>query len=107
MLTRIYGTAFFSKAQLEEYLERVERAKERDHRKLGKELGLFMFSDVSPGAAFWLPPGAAIWNQLVAVSREMGRRARVRRGEDAADLRRGAVEDLGALGEVPARTCSR
>jgi threonyl-tRNA synthetase len=73
MLTRIYGTAFFSKAQLEEYLERVERAKERDHRKLGKELGLFMFSDVSPGAAFWLPPGTAMWNQLVAVSREMGR----------------------------------
>jgi threonyl-tRNA synthetase len=72
MLTRIYGTAFFSKAQLEEYLERVEQAKERDHRKLGKELGLFMFSDVSPGAAFWLPPGTAIWNQLVAVSREMG-----------------------------------
>jgi threonyl-tRNA synthetase len=72
MLTRIYGTAFFSKAQLEEYLERVERAKERDHRKLGKELGLFMFSDISPGAAFWLPPGAAMWNQLVAVSREMG-----------------------------------
>jgi threonyl-tRNA synthetase len=73
MLTRIYGTAFFSKTQLEEYLERVERAKERDHRKLGKELGLFMFSDVSPGAAFWLPPGTAMWNQLVAVSREMGR----------------------------------
>jgi threonyl-tRNA synthetase len=73
MLTRIYGTAFFSKTQLEEYLERVELAKERDHRKLGKELGLFMFSDVSPGAAFWLPPGAAIWNELVAVSREMGR----------------------------------
>jgi threonyl-tRNA synthetase len=72
MLTRIYGTAFFTKAQMEEYLERVELAKERDHRKLGKELGLFMFSDVSPGAAFWLPPGAAIWNQLVAVSREMG-----------------------------------
>jgi threonyl-tRNA synthetase len=73
MLTRIYGTAFFSKSQLEEYLERVERAKERDHRKLGKELGLFMFSDVSPGAAFWLPGGTAMWNELVAVSREMGR----------------------------------
>jgi threonyl-tRNA synthetase len=72
MLTRIYGTAFFSKAQLAEYLERVERAKERDHRKLGKELGLFIFSEISPGAAFWLPPGTAIWNQLVAVSREMG-----------------------------------
>jgi threonyl-tRNA synthetase len=73
MLTRIYGTAFFTKAQLEEYLERVERAKERDHRKLGKELGLFTFSDVSPGAAFWTGPGTAIWNELVAVSREMGR----------------------------------
>jgi threonyl-tRNA synthetase len=72
MLTRIYGTAFFTKAQLEEYLERVEQAKERDHRKLGKELGLFMFSDVSPGAAFWLPRGAAMWNELVAVSRAMG-----------------------------------
>ena len=73
MLTRIYGTAFFTKAQLGEYLERVEQAKERDHRKLGKELGLFMFSDVSPGAAFWLPAGTAMWNELVAVSREMGR----------------------------------
>jgi threonyl-tRNA synthetase len=73
MLTRIYGTAFFSKSQLEEHLERVERAKERDHRKLGKELGLFMFSDVSPGAAFWLPRGTAMWNELVSVSREMGR----------------------------------
>ena len=73
MLTRIYGTAFFTKAQLQEYLERVELAKERDHRKLGKELGLFTFSDVSPGAAFWTGPGTAIWNQLVAVSREMGR----------------------------------
>jgi threonyl-tRNA synthetase len=72
MLTRIYGTAFFSKAELAEHLERIEQAKERDHRKLGKELGLFMFSEVSPGAAFWLAPGAAIWNQLVAVSREMG-----------------------------------
>ena len=79
MLTRIYGTAFFTKAQLEEYLERVELAKERDHRKLGKELGLFTFSDVSPGAAFWLPPGAAIWNQLVAVSREMGSSAAMKR----------------------------
>jgi threonyl-tRNA synthetase len=72
MLTRIYGTAFFSKTQLEEHLERIERAKERDHRKLGKELKLFMFSEVSPGAAFWLPAGTAMWNALVAVSREMG-----------------------------------
>src|SRR5271154_2777670 len=72
MLTRIYGTAFFSKAALEEYLERIEQAKARDHRKLGRELGLFTFSDVSPGAAFWLPAGTTIWNTLVSVSRRMG-----------------------------------
>jgi threonyl-tRNA synthetase len=73
MLTRIYGTAFFSKAELEEHLERIEQAKARDHRKLGRELGLFAFSEVSPGAAFWLPAGTSIFNTLVGVSREMGR----------------------------------
>src|ERR1700726_4390612 len=73
MLTRIYGTAFFSKADLEQHLERIEQAKARDHRKLGRELGLFTFSDVSPGAAFWLPAGTGVYNALVALSREMGR----------------------------------
>jgi threonyl-tRNA synthetase len=73
MLTRIYGTAFFSKAELAEHLERIEQAKARDHRKLGRELGLFTFSEVSPGAAFWLPPGTSIFNALVKLSREMGR----------------------------------
>ncbi len=72
MLTRIYGTAFFTKAELEEHLERIEQAKARDHRKLGRELGLFTFSEVSPGAAFWLPAGTTIWNTLVDVSRRMG-----------------------------------
>jgi threonyl-tRNA synthetase len=72
MLTRIYGTAFFSKAALEEHLERIEQAKARDHRKLGPELGLFTFSDISPGAAFWLPAGTGVWNALVSLSREMG-----------------------------------
>jgi threonyl-tRNA synthetase len=72
MLTRIYGTAFFSKAELEEHLELIEQAKARDHRKLGRELGLFTFSDVSPGAAFWLPAGTSVYNALVAVSRQMG-----------------------------------
>ena len=72
MLTRIYGTAFFSNADLREHLQRVEQAKARDHRKLGRELGLFTFSDVSPGAAFWLPAGTRVWNELVAVSRRMG-----------------------------------
>jgi threonyl-tRNA synthetase len=73
MLTRIYGTAFFTKAELEQHLQRIEQAKARDHRKLGRELGLFTFSEVSPGAAFWLPAGTGVFNQLVAVSRQMGR----------------------------------
>jgi threonyl-tRNA synthetase len=72
MLTRIYGTAFHSKAQLKEHLERLEQAAQRDHRKLGRELGLFHFSDVSPGAAFWLPAGTSMYNALVGLSREMG-----------------------------------
>jgi threonyl-tRNA synthetase len=71
MLTRIYGTAFFSKEQLQDHLQRIEEAKARDHRKLGKELGLFTFSDVSPGSTFWLPKGTALFNQLVALNREM------------------------------------
>jgi threonyl-tRNA synthetase len=72
MLTRIYGTAFHTNAQLSEYLERLEQAAQRDHRKLGRELGLFHFSDVSPGAAFWLPAGTGMYNTLVSLSREMG-----------------------------------
>ncbi|MDO8212844.1 threonine--tRNA ligase [Conexibacter sp. CPCC 206217] len=64
MLTRIYGTAFFTKEELREHLERIEEAKKRDHRRLGRELGLFFMSEVSPGSPFWQPPGMAIWNQL-------------------------------------------
>ncbi len=71
MLTRIYGTAFHSSAELKEHLERLEQARARDHRKLGRELDLFAFSEVSPGAAFWLPAGTRLWNKLVALSREM------------------------------------
>jgi threonyl-tRNA synthetase len=72
MLTRIYGTAFHTKAQLREHLERLEQAALRDHRKLGRELGLFHFSDVSPGAAFWTGAGTSMFNALVSLSREMG-----------------------------------
>ena len=64
MLTRIYGTAFFSKEDLKLHLERLEQAKARDHRKLGKELDLFMFSELSPGSPFWQPAGMAIYNEL-------------------------------------------
>jgi threonyl-tRNA synthetase len=61
MLTRIYGTAFFSPADLEAHLERIEEAKARDHRRLGPELGLFTFRPESPGMPFWLPNGVVVW----------------------------------------------
>ncbi len=63
-LTRVYGTAFYSKKDLEAHLERLEQAKLRDHRRLGKQLDLFHFSDVSPGSPFWHPKGMVIWNVL-------------------------------------------
>ncbi len=71
MLTRIYGTAFHSKQDLADHLERLEQARARDHRKLGRELGLFSFSELAPGSAFWLPRGTAVYNALVARSRAM------------------------------------
>lgn len=70
MLQRIYGTAFPKKAQLDEFLHRLEEAKKRDHRKLGKELELFMFSEEAPGMPFYLPKGMIIRNELEAFSRE-------------------------------------
>jgi threonyl-tRNA synthetase len=69
MLTRIYGTAFARKEDLEEHLRRLEEARARDHRKLGRELSLFMLSDLAPGMPFWLPNGTHIWNELTRVWR--------------------------------------
>ncbi|HEV7942922.1 MAG TPA: threonine--tRNA ligase [Solirubrobacteraceae bacterium] len=74
MLTRIYGTAFFTKTQLAEYLERLEQARTRDHRRLGRELGLFSFSELSPGSPFWKPAGMVIWNELTDLWRTENRR---------------------------------
>ncbi|HET9739287.1 MAG TPA: threonine--tRNA ligase [Solirubrobacteraceae bacterium] len=71
MLTRIYGTAFHSKEDLEQYLQRLEEARARDHRKLGRELELFTFNEVAPGSAFWLPRGTVLYNELVALNRRM------------------------------------
>jgi threonyl-tRNA synthetase len=69
MLTRVYGTAFASKEELEEHVRRIEEARARDHRKLGRQLGLFMLSDLSPGSPFWLPNGTHIWNELTRLWR--------------------------------------
>ncbi|PTL80844.1 threonine--tRNA ligase [Vitiosangium sp. GDMCC 1.1324] len=71
MLQRIYGTAFFDKKALQEYLTRMEEARKRDHRKLGKELDLFHFHQYSPGAAFWTPKGTTLYNTLSAFMRRL------------------------------------
>jgi len=73
MLTRIYGTAFFAKADLDAHLERIEQARARDHRKLGRELDLFQFSELSPGAPLWKPAGMVVWNALTELWREENR----------------------------------
>jgi threonyl-tRNA synthetase len=75
-LTRIYGTAFYSQADLDAYLEQVEEAKRRDHRRLGQQLDLFHFDEHSPGSPFWHPKGMTIFNTL----EDLRRRENARRG---------------------------
>jgi len=73
MLQRLYGTAFFKASDLEEHLHRIEEAKRRDHRRLGRELDLFQFHPVAPGAAFWTPRGTTLYNTLERFVRERQR----------------------------------
>ena len=75
MLTRIYATAFAKKEDLEAYVTMMEEAKKRDHRKLGKELGLFMMSDAGPGFPFFLPKGMILKNTLLDYWREIHKKA--------------------------------
>ena len=74
MLQRIYGIAFQSKEELETYLQRIEEAKKRDHRRLGKEMGLFMLTDYGPGFPFFLPKGMVLRNTLIDYWREVHKR---------------------------------
>ncbi len=74
MLQRIYGTCFMKKEELDEYLARLEEAKKRDHRKLGRELGLFMMNDAGPGFPFFLPNGMTLKNTLIDYWREVHKR---------------------------------
>jgi threonyl-tRNA synthetase len=74
MLQRIYGTAWSDKQELEDYLKRMEEARARDHRKLGKELGLFTFSNFAPSMPIFLPNGAVIYNALIDFVRSFYRR---------------------------------
>lgn len=75
MLTRIYGTSYTKKADLDEYITRMEEAKKRDHRKLGKELGLFMMKEEGPGFPFFLPKGMVLKNTLLDYWREIHNKA--------------------------------
>jgi threonyl-tRNA synthetase len=70
-MQRVYGTAFFSEKELQEYLRRLEEAKARDHRKIGKDQKLFMFHAWAPGATFWLPKGTILYNTLADYMRTM------------------------------------
>jgi threonyl-tRNA synthetase len=71
MLTRIYGTAFFRQADLDEHLRLLEEARRRDHRRIGRELDLFHTSDVAPGAPFWHPRGMVLFTELTRLWREL------------------------------------
>ena len=71
MLQRVYGTAWPTRKELDEYLHRLEEAKKRDHRVLGRQLDLFSFSDLGPGFAFMHPKGMIIWNEMVDFLREV------------------------------------
>ena len=73
-LTRIYGTAFYSQADLDAHLERLEQARARDHRRLGRDLDLFHLSEHSPGSPFWHPKGMVIWNSLEDLRRQENRK---------------------------------
>ena len=71
MLQRVYGTAWSSKDELNEYLQQIEEAEKRDHRKLGKQLNLFHMQDTSPGMVFWHPKGWSIWLEIENFLRQM------------------------------------
>ena len=100
-LTRVYGTAFYDPKDLEDYLHRIEEAKRRDHRSLGKDLDLFDFAELSPGMPFWHPRGMVIWNVL----EDLRRRENAKRGYHEVrtpllyDVR--PLAHLRPLGEVP------
>ena len=102
-LTRIYGTAFFTQADLDAYLARLETARANDHRRLGPQLDLFHLQDASPGSPFWHPRGMTALERARGPPPQRERTPRLPRGEDAAHLRQDRVGDVGALGEVPWR----
>jgi threonyl-tRNA synthetase len=100
MLTRIYGTAFHSQADLDRHLEQLELARKHDHRRLGPELGLFRFREEAPGMPFWLPNGTVLLRLIEAEVREqLQKRGYV-------EIKTPVVLDEEATGRTTRRTCT-
>ena len=106
-MQRVYGTAFLSEKELKDHLTRIEEAKKRDHRKIGRDQKLFMFHQWAPGATFWLPNG----HDPVQPARQLhARRAHplgLHRGEGADRLQQGAVGNVRSLVALPAEHVPR
>ena len=107
MLQRIYGTAWADAKELKAYLDRLEEAERRDHRKLGRQMDLFHFQDEAVGAVFWHTKGWQLFRTLVEFMRDEARRRRLPRGQHAGAHVALAVGGVGPLGTASARTCSR
>lgn len=94
MLTRIYGISFPKASELEEYLNMLEEAKARDHRKLGKELGLFMLAEEGPGFPFFLPKGLILKNLLIDYWRKIHYREGYQEISTPIILSRGLISNM-------------
>ena len=104
-LTRVYGTAFYDPKDLDEHLQRLEEAKRRDHRRLGRELDLFDFSELAPGHAVLAPAGHGVWNVLEDLRRRENRSAATRRSARRSSTTRSSGARR-ATGRSSGRTCS-
>ena len=100
MLCRVYGTAFPKASELEDYLNRIEEAKKRDHRKLGKELKLFALMDEGPGFPFFLPKGMVLKNTLIDFWRQIHTREGYVEISTPMMLNRGLMGNLRPLGSL-------
>ena len=107
MLQRIYGTAWADAKELKAYLDRLEEAERRDHRKLGRAMDLFHFQDEAVGAVFWHQKGWTLFRTLVELSARPPDRGRLSRGQDAGAHGRARSGRRRGTGRRSARTCSR
>ena len=106
MLTRIYGTAFAEKKELAAYLEPLELARQRDHRRIGRDLDLFSFHEEGPGFPFFHPKGMRLWNAMHRLLAGRARQGRLRGDQHADDPAPRALGALAATGTTTRTTCT-